>query len=63
MAGNPPRYLTDTWKGDSGGPLLLPNATDPSRDMQARDAGTGSSTVHGMRLGSRVATGVTHSHA
>jgi hypothetical protein len=34
MAGNPPRFLSDTWKGDSGGALLVPNATDPSRDMQ-----------------------------
>ena len=57
MAGNPPRYLTDTWKGDSGGPLLLPNASDPSRDMQARGVGTGSSKVHGTRLGSPAATG------
>lgn len=38
MAGNPPNFLSDTWKGDSGGPLLVPNTTDPSRDMQARVA-------------------------
>lgn len=38
MAGNPPNFLSDTWKGDSGGPLLAPNTTDPSRDMQARVA-------------------------
>lgn len=38
MAGNPPQFLSDTWKGDSGSPLLVPNTTDASRDMQVRVA-------------------------
>lgn len=50
LAGNPPLWLSDSWRGDSGGPLLVPGAGDATTDMQLGIVSFGEQGSVGERL-------------